>query len=109
MRVPARPSPGTCRTTSRHSRATRVRFGWTAWRVEGEIRTAARAKAGGVGLQAPEDLVVRRQAERLSEGIGSPSTIDRSASGGYELRIKAANLDVLNGELEHIGFDPEAD
>lgn len=86
-----------------------IRFGWTARRVEGEIRKAARGARGGVGQQSAEERASQRQAERLSELIGSPCTIESRPDGGYELRVKAASLDILNGVLERMGFDPEDD
>ena len=86
-----------------------IRFAWTARRVEGEIRKAERSRRGGVGQESPDDRETRRQAERLSEWIGSPCTIERRSNGGYELRVRAANLDILNGVLEKMGFDPDSD
>lgn len=83
-----------------------VRFGWTARQMEREIQKLDRPAQHAAKEQDAEQRELDRLASEWSEHLGSSVKIERDGKGGYITTIRAANADILTGQMEKTGYYP---
>jgi ParB family chromosome partitioning protein len=84
-----------------------IRNGWNVRRIEKEVRRLAEGSGkpaeDSTGAASTSDQFAAINA-KLSEHIGSSARVESKARGGYRLVIETANLDILEGVFEKMGF-----
>lgn len=97
-----------------------IQHGWSVRAVESHVKALRAGKTGdnpqvvvnttriATTPAAVKDCDTRRLEEQLTALIGSPVEIISSEGGGGTLQVRYANLDILDGILERLGYRADA-